>query len=481
MFDDFDKFDALFHPGSAAIVGASSNIMSGGYNFTRFLIDHGFKGRIYPVNPKLDEILGLKAYANIRDIPESEVDYVISCVSAERVLKLLEDCKAKNVKLVHLFTGILSETGRKKETRLEREILRKAKSLGIRILGPNCMGVYYPKVGLSFNHDLPKEAGPVGGFFQSGGGAGEFVRYAALRGVRFSKVISYGNALDITGSELLYYFADDPETKVIAAYIEGVKDGREFIDALSYAAVRKPVIILKAGRGEAGKKLVFSHTASLAGSMDIWRAISKQYGVTLVGNFQELIDEVVAFAFLPPITRRGVLIVGGGGGKSVISGDVWEEEGFHIPELSLKTREELKKEVPEIWDWVRNPLDSSIFQKSLVPPLSLLKMVAAAQEFDVLVLGLTQDDFYPTDIWRKTIVRDFLDGTMAIKDGSKPAVSVIETGEIDSLDMQSWRWNAIAETRKQVVGQGIPVFPSPANAAKALRRFVDYWVWRERR
>ena len=481
MLDDFDKFDALFHPGSAAIVGASSNIMSGGYNFTRFLIDHGFKGRIYPVNPKLDEILGLKAYANLRDIPESEVDYVISCVSAERVLKLLEDCKAKNVKLVHLFTGILSETGRKKETKLEREILRKAKSLGIRILGPNCMGVYYPKVGLSFNHDLPKEAGPVGGFFQSGGGAGEFVRYAALRGVRFSKVISYGNAVDICGSELLYYFADDPETKVIAAYIEGVKDGREFIDALSYAAVRKPVIILKAGRGEAGKKLVFSHTASMAGSMEIWRAISKQHGVTLVGNFQELIDQVVAFTFLPPITRRGVLIVGGGGGKSVISGDVWEEEGFHIPELSLKTRKELKKEVPEIWDWVRNPLDSSIFQKSLVPPLSLLKMVAAAQEFDVLVLGLTQDDFYPTDIWRETIVRDFLGGTMAIKDGSKPAVSVIETGEIDFSDMQNWRWSAIAETRKQVISQGIPVFHSPASAAKALRKFVDYWAWRERR
>jgi len=139
MFDDFDKFDALFHPGSAAIVGASSNIMSGGYNFTRFLMDHGFKGRIYPVNPKLDEILGLKAYASLRDIPGSEVDYVISCVSAERVLQLLEDCKAKKVKLVHLFTGILSETGRKKETRLEREILRKAKSLGIRILGPNCL------------------------------------------------------------------------------------------------------------------------------------------------------------------------------------------------------------------------------------------------------------------------------------------------------------------------------------------------------
>jgi acyl-CoA synthetase (NDP forming) len=160
---------------------------------------------------------------------------------------------------------------------------------------------------------------------------------------------------------------------------------------------------------------------------------------------------------------------------------VWEEEGFHIPELSLKTREELKKEVPGLWDWVRNPLDSSIFQSSLVPPLSLLKMVAAAQEFDVLVLGLTQDDFYPTDVWRKTIARDFLDGTMATKDDGKPVVSVIETAEIDSSDMQNWRWSAIAEARKQVISRRIPVFPSPASAAKAVRKFVDYWVWRERR
>jgi acyl-CoA synthetase (NDP forming) len=180
---------------------------------------------------------------------------VVSCIPAEGVLSLLEDCGKKNVKLVHLFTARLKETGRDKETKLEREILEKARKLGIRILGPNCMGIYYPKLGLSFNHELPRESGPVGGFFQSGGGAGEFVRYAALRGVRFSKMISYGNASDVNETELLNYFTSDSETKVIAAYIEGVKHGRKFVEALAQATKKKPVIILKGGMSRTGAKL----------------------------------------------------------------------------------------------------------------------------------------------------------------------------------------------------------------------------------
>jgi acyl-CoA synthetase (NDP forming) len=215
--------------------------------------------------------------------------------------------------------------------------------------------------------------------------------------------------------------------------------------------------------------------------MDIWRAISKQHGVTLVGNFQELIDQVTAFTFLSPITGRRLIIIGGGGGKSVVSADMWEEEGFHLPPLSVKVRKELKKEAPAVWDWLRNPLDSSILQKSPAAPVNLLRMIVTEQEFDVFVVGLTQDDFSPTDIWRETLARDFVDGSIAIKEERKPVLCVIETGEIGLSDMKSWRWSAIADIRKQIVSQGIPVFPSPARAAKALRKFIDYWIWRERR
>jgi acyl-CoA synthetase (NDP forming) len=431
------------------------------------------------VNPTSSEIFGLKVYPRLTEIPESSVDYVISCIPADGVPSLLEDCGQKNVRLVHLFTARLKETGRDKETRLQGEILEKARKLGIRILGPNCMGIYYPKLGLSFNHELPRESGPVGGFFQSGGGAGEFVRYAALRGVRFSKIISYGNASDIDETELLNYFTSDSETKVIASYIEGVKDGRKFARALALAAKKKPVIILKAGRGKTGAKLALSHTASLAGSINVWQAALKQYGAIMVGNFQELIDQVVAFTFLPPITGRRVIVAGGGGGKSMVSADVWEEEGFELPELSAEFRKKLKERVPELWDWVRNPIDASLFQGTPVVDINLLEWLSSEDEFDLFVANLTQDDPLPNDVWEKVLAANFLNSVMAIKKNGKPVVCVIETAEIGLAEMESWKWRAIAETRKQIVDQGLAVFASPERAAQALKKLVDYWAWRE--
>jgi acyl-CoA synthetase (NDP forming) len=470
---------SLFSPDSAAIVGASSNPFAGGYQYTRFLINHGFQGRLYPVNPTASEILGLKVYPRLTEIPEPNVDYVISCIPAEGVLSLLDDCGRKNVKLVHLFTARLKETGRDKETKLQAEILEKARKLGIRILGPNCMGIYNPKLGLSFNHELPRESGPVGGFFQSGGGAGEFVRYAALRGVRFSKVISYGNASDIDEVELLNHFASDSETKVIASYIEGVKDGRKFIEALALATKRKPVIILKGGRGRTGAKLAFSHTASLAGSIMVWKAALKQYGAVVVSDFQELVDQAVAFTFVPPITGRRVIIAGGGGGKSMVSADVWEDEGFELPDLSAEFRNKLKEKVPELWDWVRNPIDASLFQGMPVVDINVLEWLSNEDGFDIWVANLTQDDPLPEDIWKNVLAPNFLNSVTAIKKRGRPIVCVVETGEIGAMEMESWKWRAIAETRRQIVEQGLAVFPSPGRAAKAIRKMVDYWAWRE--
>jgi acyl-CoA synthetase (NDP forming) len=470
---------SLFSPNSIAIVGASLNPFAGGYQFTRFLIDHGFRGRLYPVNPTASEILGLKVYPRLTEIPDPSVDYVISCIPAEGILSLLDECSKKNVKLIHLYTARLKETGRDKETRLQGEILEKAKKLGIRILGPNCMGIYYPKLGLSFNHELPRENGPVGGFFQSGGGAAEFVRYAALRGVRFSKVISYGNASDIDEIELLDHFASDDETKVITSYIEGVKDGRRFVESLALAAKRKPVIVLKGGRGKTGARLALSHTASLAGSINVWQAAVKQCGAIMVSSFQELIDQVVAFTFLPPVTGRRVIVSGGGGGKSMVSADVWEEEGFELPDLTADFRKKLKETVPALWDWIRNPIDASLFIGTPVVDINVLEWLSNEEGSDILVANLTQDDPLPEDIWENVLTPNFVNSVVAIKNRGKPIVCVIETGEIGPAEMGRWKWRAIAETRRQIVSQGLAVFPSPDRAAKAIRRLVDYWTWRQ--
>lgn len=469
---------SLFSPSSIAIVGASSNQFAGGHQFARFLVDHGFRGRLYLVNPTSSEILGLKVYPKLTEIPEPSVDYVISCIPADSVLPLLDDCSMKSVKLVHLFTARLKETGREKETKLQGEIVEKARRLGIRILGPNCMGIYHPKLGLSFNYRLPTESGPVGGFFQSGGGAAELVRYAALRGVRFSKVISYGNASDIDEAELLDYFARDDETKIIASYIEGVKDGRRFIETLAMATKKKPVVVLKGGRGTTGAKLALSHTASLAGSIRVWKAALKQCGATMASNFQELTDQVVAFAFLPDITGRRVAIAGGGGGKSMVSADVWEEEGFELPELPREFRQKLRETVPELWDWLRNPIDASLFQGTPVVDINVLEWLSEEKGFDIFVANLTQDDPLSEDIWEKALAPNFLQSVMAIKRNGRPVICVIETGEVGPAEMATWKWRAIAETRRQIANQGIAVFSSPQSAARAVRSLVDYWIWR---
>ena len=472
--EKFYSIDKLFNPNSVAIIGASSNPISAGYHYTRHLIDYGFPGKIFPVNPSLKEIFGLKVYPRLRDIPESNIDYVICCIPAEKVLSLLEECHIKNVKLLHLFTARMKETGREDRVKLEEEILEKAKSFGVRILGPNCMGLYNPKIGLSFNYDFPKEEGFVGGIFQSGGASSEFVRYGALRGLRFTKVVSYGNALDIDESELLYYFAQDPKTKIIAFYVEGVKNGKKFMDALAYAAKKKPVVVLKGGRSRAGASSILSHTASIAGSMDVWRAVFKQCNVVEVKTLHELVDQVVAFSFLPPITGKRVFIAGGGGGKSVLSADLWEEKGFELPDLPLQVREKLKEIAPIVWDWLKNPIDASILQDSPMSPFEILRIAGEAGKADFYVANITEDDPLPSDVWDLWVEGHVKDIIKLKRDG-KPVVVVVGTGEVDEDEIKRWKWRSIGRFRRKLVEEGIPVFPTPDRAAKALRRLIDYW------
>ena len=250
---------------------------SQGYEFVQGLVEIGFPGPVHPVNPKLDELLGQKAYPRLEAIP-GPVDFVISAVPASATLELVEGAKAKGAKLIHLFTARFSETGRDDAAELERELKRRVKEAGIRVIGPNCMGLYYPKAKLTFDPRLPTEPGDVGFLTQSGSHAFRVTGRGKERGLRFSKVISYGNALDLDEADFLDHFAEDPDTSVIAAYVEGIRDGRRFFSALRRAAARKPVIVLKGGRSAAGHAAASSHTAALAGQMKVWRGAVRQAG-----------------------------------------------------------------------------------------------------------------------------------------------------------------------------------------------------------
>jgi len=477
-----EQLGAAFHPRSIAVVGASGNPFSMGYRYVLHLISYGYRGQIYPITPHWSEVLGFEAYPALKDIPGA-VDYVICCLPASKVPDLLLECPEKGVKVVHLFTGRFSETGREDAVKLEIEVLRRAREVGIRLIGPNCMGIYYPKEGLAFAYDFPTEPGQVGMFLQSGGAATEFIHYASLRGIRFSKVISYGNALDLNEADFLEYLSQDPETEIIASYIEGIKDGRRFFRALRRAALTKPVIILKAGRGSAGARQAASHTAALAGSLKTWETAIRQAGAIQARTLEELIDLVVSFYFLPPIVGTRVGIVGGGGGRSVLSADEWEEAGFNVVPLPPEIEEEIKKTLPEMWwGWIRNPVDVSIFpEEAIVSNLSgnMVRMMAQSLHFDLIIANMALGGpFSKTEFANITSTQ--VDNLIDMNGkGLKPLVVVLNTGNLGIEDFDDLRWRCLAEQKAKLVSAKIPVYDTAVQAANAIIRLVNYYQRKE--
>ncbi len=477
-----EELQEILYPRSVAVVGASTNTRSWGYAYVDHLVEYGFRGDIYPVNPRYSEVAGFTAYPSVRDIPGA-VDYVISCVPASGVLDMLADCAAKGVRAVHLYTARFSETGRADAAALEQEVLARARQAGIRLIGPNCMGLYHPGHGISFGYGLPKESGPVGMLSQSGGGASSFVLMAGKRGLRFSKVISYGNALDFNECDYLDYFAADADTKVITVYAEGIRDGRRFVDSLRRAAAVKPVIVIKGGRGESGARAVASHTASLAGSAAAWRSLVRQAGAVPAANFEEMTDLAVSFCFLPPITGPRVGVAGGGGGPSVLSADECEEAGLEVVPLPDEIRRELKARGSEIWDWIGNPVDVSIIGGFGLSDLDLLRLMGASDDFDLLI-GLVNETTMLTLSTREGVefrLGSVCDGYRKLKqEVGKPFLAVLSEDGSGSDLYGNWSGQAISRVRTDLIAAGIPFYPTIQRAAVAARKVIDYYARRDR-
>ncbi len=464
---DTPDLTRLFRPRSIAVAGASTNVDSAGQDYLNSLKAFGFEGPVFPINPKAGEIAGFKAYPSLSDIP-GDVDLVISCLPAGAVLDLLAQCRERNVRFVHLFTGRFSETGDAEAAALEQEIERQAKAAGVRILGPNGMGLYHPAGHIAFRPDLPLATGSVAFLSQSGNNAVEVAIRGAARGLKFGKVANYGNGMDLTPGRLLAYLADDPETDVIGAYVEGVPDGRGFFEGLCAAAARKTVIIHKAGRTKAGAKSAASHTAALAGATELWSAALKQAGAIEARSQEQLIDLMLAASLMglrPGAgTGRRVAVVGGGGGRSVQSADACEENGLEVRPLPDAVREQVRERAPQLADWVGNPVDQSILAGAGVSSNGLLQMMLESGEYDLAIANVGEDWFFGRPEAGERL-RHACNRLQAIATGSGKPVAVVLGPTENQI---AWQRELVDSVRDEFVGAGVAVYPSVERAAWTL-------------
>jgi acyl-CoA synthetase (NDP forming) len=464
---DARSLDLLFNPRSVAVVGASANIDSAGYDYTAALPRFGFTGPVYPINPRGGEIAGFPVFASLLDIP-GEVDLVISCIPSAAVLNLIDQCGKKGVRFLHLFTAQFSETGDAAAAALERQVEAAAKAAGVRILGPNGLGLYHPAAGLSFRLDLPRAAGNVAVLSQSGNNAVEICVRGAARGLKFGKVVNYGNGMDVTPAELLRYLADDPETAVIGAYIEGVPDGRAFFEGMRAAAAKKPVIIYKAGRTEAGAKSAASHTAALAGSHQVWSAAIAQAGAIEARTLEQLIDLLVGASLMSRPTGRNVAAAGGGGGRSVQSADACEEHGLSVAPMPDAVRAQVAAKAPQIEGWIRNPVDQSILAGTGFSSNGILELMLADPAYDVGIANVGEDWFFGRPEADDRLRHACNRLASVVAKSPKPVAVVLGATETQ----EEWERVLVDAIRDDFVVRGVAVFPTVERAAFVLSKLA---------
>ncbi len=462
------NLDFLFHPNSLALVGiTTAKTWHWTSTFLEGLIEIGFDRPLYLVNPKGGEIKGRKIYTSLKDVP-GNIDYVIGLVNAQVAPKLVEECAEKGVRAIHFCTAGFSETGEEQRVKLESELVEVARRKGIRIIGPNCMGIYCPQSRLSFSPAFPKESGPVGVISQSGGNSIYLVRQAALRGVRFSKVISYGNACDINENDLLEYLANDADTKIIALYIEGIKDGKRFRKTLEEATKEKTVILLKGGATEGGARTAAGHTAALAGSRATWDALCKQLGIISVSNIEEMIDVLVTLLFLPLPRGRNALLFGAGGGASVLIADEFENRGLRVPPLPPETIAQIREFTPIAGNILRNPVDYSQAMMNLEGVIKTFGILSRWDGADFLVTFVRTGQFTTSRISEDHL--NLLMSRFSVKQGlfSKPVAMVLEPSILPK------EAEAILAAIRGCISAGLPVYYSFAAAANAINLVLNH-------
>lgn len=462
----------FFSPRSIAIVGVPrEGYRFGGLSFLKKLLAAGYPGALYPINPNADEILGVRAYPDLKALSRVP-DLAMVAVAAERVLQVLEECVGIGLTHIHILTSGFKELGAPEGADLERRLGDLSRKAGLMVIGPNCMGPYSPASRLTAWGAIPGMNGPLGIISQSGGITQRLTEYACSLGIGVSKAVSFGNGTVLEGVDFLRYMGNDEETRVIAMYLESVRDGRAFLRAAREVNLKKPVILWKGGESDAGARTAASHTGALAGGPAAWNAFFRQTGVTCVGSMDEWADAIVAFAALEPAAGDGVFLVGGGGGNSVAYSDNCTREGLSVPRLSEAATDSLRRGMPAAGSIPGNPLDNfRVFQDP-----GYLSEVLQLGYSDPSIAMIIVDRLIPRMAFHLPDVPDSTPAViqfMKTHGRRKPTVFTVDS---DGGDMDLVRQGA--ELRARFCGEGIPAYPSLPRAARALRHLVAYGRWK---
>ncbi|MBI4590855.1 MAG: acetate--CoA ligase family protein [Candidatus Rokubacteria bacterium] len=436
--------DSLFRPRSVAVLGVSRNPAKLGHRLLKNVLDYGFAGSVFPVNPSGEPILGLPTVASGTDLP-SDIDLALVSLPGPEVLPAVRLLAARRVRVAVILSSGFGEVDAEGRV-LQAELRATASESGMRLVGPNCMGVYSNPGRLNGTYflDLPRTAGGISVVSQSGAYGGLIIRHLGSLGLGLSKFLSIGNQVDLEVADLLGYLAEDPETTLIAAFIESVRDGKRFVETARRATDRKPVVVLKAGRTEAGRRAAGSHTGALAGTFEVYQAAFRRAGIVACGETEEFFDAIQCLAkprrSFP--TGRGVAIVTVSGGPSVIAADAAEALGLSVPALASAVRQRLGKLLPSF--------------AAMGNPVDLTPQVAPAKIAEGVRVVLSQDEIAGAVAINVGLdLPEFADGMIqASRSADKPIVAC-------AVDVPG-----VAE---KFHAAGIPVYPTPERAVRAYR------------
>ena len=449
----------MLNPESVAIVGATPRMQYGGRFLNAMLQSCQDRVRIYPVNPNYDEIMGVKAYPSVSDLPEGP-DLVGIVVPYNRVLDVLKESHEKGARSAVIISAGFSERGEDDRSDLQAELSRFARESGLRCSGPNCLGLANVRDNIwasSSSRGSDGLTGPVGLICQSGASAfGPFLTRAVEEGIGLSHIISTGNEADLDFCDFARYLLDDDGVKVIAGFIEGFKDARKFTEVAKLAAERgKPIVLIKIGRSDLGARAARSHTAALTGSDAVYDEIFAQYGVVRVQDYDELLEVSHLLANLPRPSQKGVAVVSHSGGISSLTADMCGQAGLDLPLLTDRARDGING-VLKGFGWAANPSDVTGFANSESFP-EIMDFLISEPTVGNLVVASAGADAQAEQV-------------IAQRDASDKGVAFLWTGTRGAT--------AGLPRLKQA---GIPVFYVPDKLAMGLKSLLDYHEWLEAR